>query len=53
MFLENLELSIDHMADKNPYMIVLLGDFNVKSNSWYTNNNTNVERSKTDFLTAN
>ena len=26
-FLENLELSIDHMTDKNPYMMVVFGDF--------------------------
>ena len=28
--LENLELSVDHAADKNPYMMVVLGDFNAK-----------------------
>ena len=32
-FLKNLELSIDYMADKNPYMMVVLGDFKAKSNS--------------------
>ena len=26
-------------------------DFNVKSNSWYANDNTNIERSKIDILT--
>ena len=31
-FLKNLKLSIDHMADKNPYIRVVLGDFNAKSN---------------------
>ena len=42
-FLENLELSIDHMADKIPYKMVALGDFNAKLNSWYANDNTNIE----------
>ena len=32
-FLENLELNFDHMADKNPYLMIVLGDFNAKSNS--------------------
>ena len=32
-FLENLELNFDHMADKNPYLMVVLGYFNAKSNS--------------------
>ena len=52
-FLKNLELSIDHMADKNPYIRVVLGDFNAKSNLWYANDNKNVEESKIDILTAN
>ena len=38
------------MADKNPYMMVVLGDFNAKSNSWYANDNTNIEVSKIDIL---
>ena len=47
-FLENLELNIDHMAEKKQtFMMVVLGDFNAKSKSWYTNNdNTNFEGSK-------
>ena len=52
MFLENLELSIDHMADKNPYIMVFRGDYNAKSNLWYPNDNTNIEGSKIDILTA-
>ena len=51
-FLENLELNMDYMADKNPYMMVLFGDFNVKSNSWYANDNANIEGSKIDILAA-
>ena len=51
-FLENLELSIDHMADKNPYTMVVLGDINAKFNSWYANDNTNIGGSKIDILTA-
>ena len=39
-FSENLELSIDHMADKNPYMMIILADFNAKLNSLYANDNT-------------
>ena len=33
-FLENLQLSIDHMTEKKtPYMMVALGDFDGKFNS--------------------
>ena len=40
------------MADKNPYIMVVLGDFNAKLNSWYANDNINIEGSKIDILTA-
>ena len=40
------------MADKIPYMMVVLGDFNAKLNSWYANDNTTIEGWKIDFLTA-
>ena len=40
------------MADKNPYMMAVLVDFNEKSNSWFANDNTNIEESKVDILTA-
>ena len=32
-------------------MMVVLGDFNAKSKSWYTNDSTIFEGSKIDFLT--
>ena len=40
------------MADKNPYMMVVFGDFNAKSNSWYSNDNTHIKGSKINTLTA-
>ena len=39
------------MAEKNPFMMVVLGDFNAKSKSWYTSDNTNFEGLKIGFLT--
>ena len=51
-FLDNLELHFDHMTDKNPYLMVALGDFNAKSNSWYRNDSTDTEGSKIDILTS-
>ena len=49
--LQNLELNFDHKAEKNPFMIVVLGDFNSKSKSWYTNDSTDFEGLKMDILT--
>ena len=40
------------MADKQPYMMVGLGDYNAEQNSWYANGNTNTEGSKIDILTV-
>ena len=34
-FVDNLELNLDTIANKNPYLIVILGDFNAKSSNWY------------------
>ena len=46
-FLDNLELNFELMAEK-----IYLRNFNVKSNFWYTNGNTNTEGSKIDILTS-
>ena len=40
------------MADRNPYLMVVLGDFNAKLNSWYTNDSTDIEGLKIDILTS-
>ena len=40
------------MADKNPYLVVALGAFNAKLNSWYRNDSTDTEGSKIDILTS-
>lgn len=39
------------MADKNPYMMVFVGDFNAKYNLWYADDNKSIEESKIDILT--
>ena len=32
--------------------MAVLDDFNAKSNSWYANDNTNIEGTKIDILTS-
>ena len=51
-FLDYVELNFDHMVGKNPYLMVALGEFNAKSNSWYRNDSTDTEGSKIDILTS-
>ena len=40
------------MAKHNPFLIVLLRDFNVKSENWYKHDKTSYERAKIDALTT-
>ena len=49
--LENLEFNFNHMAEKNPIMLVVPGYFNANSKSACYNDSTNFEILKIDFLT--
>ena len=44
-FHDNLELNLDTIANKNPYLIVILGNFNAKSSNWYKHDKTTYEGS--------
>ena len=52
-FIDNLELNIDEIAARNPFLIVILGDFNAKLNTWCKSDKTTYEGSKIDGLTSN
>ena len=52
-FIDNLELNIDEIAARNPFLIVILGDFNAKLNTWCKSDKTTYECSKVDGLTSN
>ena len=51
-FADNLELNLDKIANKSPYLLVALGDLNVKSSNWYKHDNTTYEGSKIDAITS-
>ena len=40
------------MANHNSFLIVVLGDFNVKSKKWYKHDKTSYEGAKVDALTT-
>ena len=42
-FKENLELNLESALQKNPFLVVLLGDFNAKSSNWCKNDITTTE----------
>ena len=51
-FVDNFKLILDNFANKRPYLLVVLGDFNVKSSNWYKHDKTIYEGSKTDPITS-
>ena len=51
-FIRNLELSLEHIVNKSLFLIVVLGDFNAKKQSWYQNNIKTFERSRIDMATS-
>ena len=39
-FIDNFKLNSETLSQKNPFLLVALGDFNAKSKFWYCNDNT-------------
>ena len=50
-FLENFGLTLDTLAQKNPFLIVTLEDFNAKSSNWYNKNISSNEGRKMQAVT--
>ena len=51
-FADNLQLSLDKVSNQNPFLTVVLGDFNTKSSNWYKHDQTTYESSKIDAVTS-
>ena len=51
-FPDNFELTSDSLAQKNPFLMVLLGDFNAKSSNWYNKCITSNEGRKNEAVTS-
>ena len=52
-FANNFELNIDAVTANNPFLTVVLGDFNIKSNLWFKGDKTSYEGSKIDAIIIN
>ena len=50
-FLKNFELNLDTILANNPFLTVVVGDFNVKSNVWCKSDKTSYEGSKIEGIT--
>ena len=51
-FADNFELTLDTIVNKNPFLIVALGDFNAKTTNWYKNDINFYEGLKVDTITS-
>ena len=51
-FLSNFELLQDFITNRNPFVSIIIGDFNARSNNWCSSDKTTYEGKKLEFLTS-
>ena len=51
-FADNLKFHLDSVALRNPYLIVVLGDFNAQTKGWYSLGKTTYEGTRIDGITS-
>ena len=51
-FTDNFDLTLDSLAESNSHLILVLGEFNIKSKNWYMNDKTTTEGAKIIFVTS-
>ena len=52
-FKSNIEMNLDALLTNNPFLTVMIGDYNAKSSNLYLNDVTSFEGSKLIFLPLN
>ena len=50
--MDNLESNLETVSLVNPFLAILICDFNVKCASWYSKDNSTTEGSKLKLLTS-
>ena len=51
-FLSNFESLLDHIANGNLFVSIIIGDFNARSNNWCSSDKTTYECKKLESLTS-
>ena len=51
-FINNLEINFETLAQRNPFLTVVIGDYNAKSKSWCSQDSANFEGIIIDNLTS-
>ena len=49
---ENFEMSLEKIAQRNPFLVVVVRDFNAKSSNWFCHDKTNFEGAAVGNLTS-
>ena len=50
-FSENFQRSLDGLLQNNPFLVVVIGDFNVKSSNWYCRDKSSLEGDTVNNIT--
>ena len=51
-FLSSFELLLDYIANRNPFVSIIIGDFNARSNNWCSSDKTTYEGKKLESMTS-
>lgn len=51
-FLTNFEQMLDFISNQNPFMVLIIGDLNARSKTWWTDDTTTSEGSQIEALTS-
>ena len=51
-FIDNLGIDLETIAQKNPFLMVIIGDFNAKLKNCYSQDSTNFEDVTIENLTS-
>ena len=51
-FIDNLKMNLETLAQRNPFLMVVLGDFNAKSKHWCSQDSTNFEGITIESVTS-
>ena len=49
---DNFELNLETLSQKNPFLLVAIGDFNVKSKFWHCNDHTTSQGNALENVTS-
>ena len=50
-FTENIELNLENFVQRNPFLVVAIGDFNGKSSNWFCQDKANFGGDEIENLT--